>query len=143
MLRDLFFLNNFFFFLILKGRMQCSLTGSFRVLKQIGLALNFTKSTSKHTWAFFFFFHLCCPLFNPKGVDRWMINFIGTWCNITGCVLLTITFGSMHIAASNNFPGEKQMQSFFLNSLEAEDQHSSFFILFSLLKFNIILSKTW
>lgn len=91
--------------------MQCSPTGSVRVFKWIGLALNFTKNISKHTWAFYF--HLCCPLFNPKGVDRWKINFIGTWCNITSCILLTITFGSMHIAASNNFPGEKTNEIFF------------------------------
>lgn len=53
-----------------------------------------------------------------------MINFIGTWCNITGCVLLTITFGSMHIAASNNFPGEKQMQSFFFE--QSRSRRSTF-----------------
>lgn len=42
------------FFLITKRRMQCSIPGSFRVLKQIGLALDFTKCASKCTWTYIF-----------------------------------------------------------------------------------------
>lgn len=50
--------------------MQCSIPGSFRVLKQIGLALDFTKCASKCTWTFIF---VVLYLTLKEWVDKWSL----------------------------------------------------------------------